>query len=264
MSIAPSAASGESVDRRVGSPSPRPSPRGEGAPECGSRNVRALWGGLPSGDCPPSPRGEGRGEGERVSLIQPNGNPYNVQRPPGALSLVLELRDPAGKVVKDALVVTPVEAFSGTKAMEFVTHVSQPLPWSAEKPQLYRLRVELRRGGTTIERIERNLGFRNIEIRGRQVYVNGKRVKLAGACHHETDPLTGRADTARHAQTDVRLLKEANLNYIRTSHYPPNAELLDGADRLGMYVEVEAPFCWVGGALDNPTNLFATLTPTSA
>ena len=78
------------------------------------------------------------------------------------------------------------------------------------------------------------------------------------------DPLTGRADTARHEETDVRLLKEANLNYIRTSHYPPNAELLDAADRLGMYVEVEAPFCWVGGALDNPTNLSATLTPTSA
>ena len=124
--------------------------------------------------------------------------------------------------------------------------------------------MELRRGGTTLERIERNIGFRNIEIRGRQVYVNGRRVKLAGACHHEFDPLTGRADTARHAETDVRLLKEANLNYIRTSHYPPTAELLDAADRLGMYVEVEAPFCWVGGALDSPTNLFATLTPTSA
>ena len=124
--------------------------------------------------------------------------------------------------------------------------------------------MELRRGSTTLERIERNIGFRNIEVRGRQLYVNGQRVKLAGACHHEIDPLTGRADTARHAETDVRLLKEANLNYIRTSHYPPNAELLDAADRLGMYVEVEAPFCWVGGALDNPTNLFATLTPTSA
>ena len=55
----------------------------------------------------------------------------------------------------------------------------------------------------------------------------------------------------RHAETDVRLLKEANLNLIRTSHYPPTSELLDAADRLGMYVEVVAPFCWVGGALDN-------------
>ena len=70
-------------------------------------------------------------------------------------------------------------------------------------------------------------------------------VKLAGVCRHETDPLTGRADTMRHGEEDVRLLKAANLNYIRTSHYPPTLELVDAADKFGMYLEVEAPFCWV-------------------
>ena len=185
-------------------------------------------------------------------------------RPPELLSLVLNLQDAAGKTVKHSVSAAPIEPFTDAKTIDLVTHVARPLQWSAEKPQLYRLTLELRRGGTTLERIERNIGFRNVEVRGRQVYVNGQRVKLAGACHHEFDPLTGRADTMRHAETDVRLLKEANLNYIRTSHYPPTAELLDAADRLGMYVEAEAPFCWVGGALDNPTNLFAMLTPTSA
>jgi beta-galactosidase len=210
------------------------------------------------------------------------------------LSLVLELRDPAGKTVKVGRAVSGapsqtatagnmgssppsggalgtarptvlvIEPFVGARAVDWMVQVPRPLQWNAEKPQLYRLTIELRRGGRMLERIERNVGFRKIEVRGRQVYVNGRRVKLAGACHHEFDPLTGRAGTARHAETDVRLLKEANLNYIRTSHYPPNAELLDAADRLGMYVEVEAPFCWVGGALDSPTNLAATLTPTSA
>ena len=63
--------------------------------------------------------------------------------------------------------------------------------------------------GVVEARIERNVGFRKIEVRGRQVYVNGQRVKLAGACHHEFDPLSGRANTMRHAETDVRLLKEA-------------------------------------------------------
>lgn len=195
------------------------------------------------------------------------------------LSVVLKLQDPKGKVVKQSLLTSAATGegdgrdvlsyvvtgpFAGTRALDIRTRVAKPLQWSAEKPQLYRLVVELRQGRTTLERIERHIGFRSIEVRGRQVYVNGRRVKLAGACHHEMDPLTGRADTARHAETDVRLLKEANLNYIRTSHYPPNAELLDAADRLGMYVEVEAPFCWVGGALDSPTNLLATLIPTSA
>ena len=114
-----------------------------------------------------------------------------------------------------------------------------------------------------IERIERNVGFRKIEIRDRQLYVNGKRVKLAGACRHEIDPQTGRSNTARHAETDIRLLKEANLNYLRTSHYPPNRELLNAADRLGVYVEVEAPFCWVSQSW-GMGHLKQVLTPTSA
>jgi hypothetical protein len=141
--------------------------------------------------------------------------------------------------------------------------VPNVLAWNAEKPHLYTLRLDLMEGRRLVERIERRIGFRKVEVRGSQLYVNGRRVKLAGACHHETDPLTGRADTARHAETDVRLMKDANLNYIRTSHYPPTEELLQAADRLGMYVEVEAPFCWVGNDND-PAHLRAVLTPTSA
>ncbi len=177
-----------------------------------------------------------------------------VSAPRGALGETRPTSEPLGQPAltsaatgegdrRDALSYVVTGPFAGTRALDIRTRVARPLQWSAEKPQLYRLAVELRQGRTTLERVERNIGFRSIEVRGRQVYVNGRRVKLAGACHHEMDPLTGRADTARHAETDVRLLKEANLNYIRTSHYPPNAELLDAADRLGMYVEVEAPFC---------------------
>jgi len=69
-------------------------------------------------------------------------------------------------------------------------------------------------------------------------------VKLAGINRHEFDTLTGRADTAKYAQIDAELFKEANINYIRTSHYPPTKEFLDACDRIGIYVEVEAPFCW--------------------
>ncbi len=205
--------------------------------------------------------------GERVSspaLASSQNRARGGARPPESLSVLLRLRDPTGKVFKQSLSRLAGSAATETNSVDCVMHVATPLPWSAEKPHLYKLELELRRGACVLERIERRIGFRNIEVRGRQLFVNGKRVKLAGACHHETDPLTGRAATARNSETDVRLLKEANLNYIRTSHYPPNAELLDAADRLGMYVEIEAPFCWVGGALDNPTNLFSTLTPTSA
>lgn len=180
------------------------------------------------------------------------------------LSVAVKLQDGNGKTVKHSTPLTTIETFRGAKAVDVTTQISHPLQWSAEKPNLYHLTVEIRKGGKALERIERDIGFRTVEIRDRQLFVNGKKVKLAGACHHEFDPLTGRANTAVHAAEDVRLLKEANLNLIRTSHYPPTAELLDAADRIGMYVESEAPFCWVGGELDTPTNLTATLAPTSA
>ena len=136
----------------------------------------------------------------------------------GDLELLVQLRDPDGKPTQHSHSRVPIGAFTGTKALDFVTQVARPLQWSAEKPHLYGLTLELRQGGTTLERVERNIGFRTVEIRGSQLYVNGQRIKAAGVCHHEMDPLTGRADTARHAETDVRLLKAANLNWIRTSH----------------------------------------------
>ena len=182
----------------------------------------------------------------------------------GNISVRVTLKDSAGKTIKHSQPEMTIAEFNGTTNIDFVTHVTAPRLWSAEKPNLYRALIELRQGGALLERVERQIGFRKLEIRGRQFYVNGQRVKLTGACHHEFDPLTGRADTMRHAETDVRLMKEANLNYIRTSHYPPPTELLDAADHIGMYVEVEAPFCWVGPALDSLANTSATLTPTSA
>jgi beta-galactosidase len=182
----------------------------------------------------------------------------------GQLSVQVQLQDSSGKTIKHSQPKMALGQFSGITNIDFATHVTAPRLWSAEKPNVYRMVIELRDGGTLLERVERQIGFRKLEIRGRQFYVNGQRVKLTGACHHEFDPLTGRADTMRHAETDVRLMKEANLNYIRTSHYPPPTELLDAADRLGMYVEVEAPFCWVGPALDDRANTSAILTPTSA
>jgi hypothetical protein len=155
---------------------------------------------------------------------------------------------------------------SGERRVVFELPVSNPLLWSAEKPHLYDLLLELRNKERLLERIGRKIGFRVIETHDGQLWVNGKRVKLAGVNRHEIDPLTGRAATARHGEEDARLLREANFNFIRTSHYPPTQEFLDACDRLGVYVECEAPFCWTRGGRgeDDPklTNLF--LTPTAA
>jgi beta-galactosidase len=186
---------------------------------------------------------------------------------PGAqsgLAVAIQLFDARGKPVAHS---TPTVALDplkpGPSRVNIESRVANPLKWNAEQPNLYKLVLALQKDGRTLEQIERHIGFRVIEIKARQLYVNGVRVKLAGVCREEIDPLTERADTMRHAEEDVKLFKSANLNSVRTSVYPPTQEFLEAADRCGLYVELEAPFCWVGRAKDL-TDLNAVLTPTSA
>ena len=193
---------------------------------------------------------------------------FSVDNPDQTVQPKVEARfriyDAKGKEIKHSIPkmeLGPVKPGINTASLK--SSVPNPLKWNAEQPNLYRLEIELDRNGRALERIDRNIGFRKIEIKGRQLYVNGARVKLAGVCRHEIDPLTGRADTMRHAEEDVKLFKSANLNDVRTSHYPPTQEFLDAADRYGLYVESEAPLCWVAPAPDL-SDLKAVLTPTSA
>jgi beta-galactosidase/beta-glucuronidase len=176
-----------------------------------------------------------------------------------AIRVTLENTDPTA--LANYFNELPLESLQPGDSM--IIHVKNPSKWNAEKPHLYRLAVELKQDGKVLERIERNVGFRKIEVRGSKFLVNGVAVKLCGAGRHEIDPLTGRADTMRHGEEDIRLLKAANLNYVRTCHYPANIELIEAADKLGMYVEAEAPFCWVGH-VEGVTHLNEVLTPTSA
>ena len=183
------------------------------------------------------------------------------------LSLRITLTDPRGKAVdlpqrEFALgQISPGEHLESKRIA-----VSDPLKWSAEKPHLYVLKVELCQGRDLLERVNRNVGFRTIEVKDSQLRLNGKRIKLSGVNRHEIDPLTGRAATAIHAQEDARLLREANFNYVRTSHYPPTREFLDACDRLGLYIECEAPYCWTRGGRgeDDPRETKSFLTATAA
>lgn len=124
--------------------------------------------------------------------------------------------------------------------------VIAPLLWDNERPQLYTLKMEVSDGDRIVEVVEKRFGFREVEVRGNEMLVNGRPVKLRGVCHHEMHPLMGRVMNDELQRRDVELYRAANCNFIRTSHYPPCEELLDVCDELGMFVEVEAPVCWVG------------------
>ena len=124
--------------------------------------------------------------------------------------------------------------------------VKNPLKWDAEHPHLYTLNVSLQQSGKSIGQFNCKIGFREIKIIGDQMLVNGKPVKLHGACRHDVNPLLGRSSTAEMDSLDALLYKEANMNFVRTSHYPPSEKFLEFCDRYGIYVECENAICFVG------------------
>lgn len=125
----------------------------------------------------------------------------------------------------------------------------RPVLWDAEHPRMYTLRTELFRDGKRLERIERKTGLRKLERKGNRLFVNGQEIKLRGACRHEITPRAGRALTREWIEKDVALFKEANCNYIRTSHYPPSEYFLELCDEKGIYVEDELALAFIARTL---------------
>ena len=163
--------------------------------------------------------------------------------------LGVRLGEPGGAEVANATV--PFAATAFARAVLPVTlAVPRARVWNAEQPFLYELTLELRGGGRTLQTLVQPFGLRQTEVRGSQLLVDGRPIKLRGTCHHDSDPLLGRAVTPALQRRDVELLREANLNALRTSHYPPLEALLDAADELGVYVEDEASFCWTSATDD--------------
>ena len=107
------------------------------------------------------------------------------------------------------------------------------------------MEAKLESEGTVVETLSKRIGFRQIEIRGNQFYVNGKEIKLRGVNRHDLHLKTGRTIMKEQAEEDVRLLRAANVNFIRTAHYPPREDFLDACDQYGMYVEDEIAVAFV-------------------
>ncbi|WP_241557215.1 glycoside hydrolase family 2 TIM barrel-domain containing protein [Croceibacterium ferulae] len=113
--------------------------------------------------------------------------------------------------------------------------------WSAEAPNLYALLVELLdRDGRVVEATSRRIGFRTVEIADGEVQVNGRRVTIRGVNRHEHDPHTFRIVSEETMRRDIALMKAANVNAVRTSHYPNDPRWYDLADEYGLYLMDEA------------------------
>ena len=119
--------------------------------------------------------------------------------------------------------------------------MNSPRLWSAEKPNLYPFSVELLNDqGTVVEHFDYHLGVKRVECVGEVFKINGKNVKLRGVNRHDHHPRTGRYVDDQTYEQDLRLMKQANINFLRTSHYPDREYLYELCDRWGIYVMDEA------------------------
>ena len=159
----------------------------------------------------------------------------NAGRRRGAVEAVLTID---GKTVRER-----VRAINGgdTVRVSLACIIDKPRLWSAEKPHLYPFSVELLDGrGRLVEHFDYHLGVRRVECVGEVFKVNGRNVKLRGVNRHDHHPVTGRyVDDATYEQ-DIRLMKQANVNFLRTSHDPDREYLYELCDRWGIYVMDEA------------------------
>ena len=119
--------------------------------------------------------------------------------------------------------------------------IPNPAKWSAETPNLYTLVLSLvDKNKKTVETASCKVGFRSIEIKNGQLLVNGNPVRLRGTNRHENEPATGKATSYEYMVKDIQLMKQCNINAVRTCHYPNNTLWYELCDQYGLYVMDEA------------------------
>ncbi len=117
------------------------------------------------------------------------------------------------------------------------TTIKNPYKWDAEHPYLYTLKLALVDStGNAVERAETKIGFRSVEIKDGMMLVNGKQVRLRGVNRHEMDPETGHVMTEERMIEDIKLLKQCNINAVRTCHYPNTERWYELCDEYGIYL----------------------------
>ena len=125
----------------------------------------------------------------------------------------------------------------GESDVHFQTIIDKPRKWSAEQPNLYKVIISLQNeNGEITEYVSCDTGFRRFEIKENVMYINGKRILFNGVNRHEFDCEMGRAINKDIMEKDIKIMKQFNVNALRTSHYPNNPYMYDLCDKYGLYV----------------------------
>lgn len=180
------------------------------------------------------------------------------------LSLGAKLFSTNGKLIKEFT----SDEFNLKKSD--TTHISAQFDcknvglWTAETPNLYNLEISLFEKEKLIQQTQKKVGFREVSIDGEVLKLNGQPIKLRGVDHHDIDPYVGRALTPDLILKDLLMIKKANINFVRTSHYPPHPKMIELCDSLGLYVMCEVPFGYGDEHLKDATYLDILLTRAKA
>jgi len=159
----------------------------------------------------------------------------SVESPVASGTIQAQLLAPNGDIVIDET--TPWSTDESDAEVRFSHTIAYPQLWTAETPQLYTLLVtHLAEDDEFREVMRVPVGFRQIAIRDRQLWVNGVSIKLQGVNRHDDHPDYGYAVPFEAMETDIRLMKQLNVNTVRTSHYPNDSRFYDLCDRYGLYV----------------------------
>jgi len=159
----------------------------------------------------------------------------------GSLRVVGTLFDAQGAEVPGvALSATCAPTVRADDTVTMAVAVTSPRKWSAEDPYLYTLVLTLESAGETIETVSVKVGFRQVELKDEQLHVNGVPILIGGVNRHDFDPDRGKVPTTELMVRDILLMKRHNINAVRTSHYPNDAEWYDLCDRYGIYLFDEA------------------------
>ena len=153
----------------------------------------------------------------------------------GFLSINARLSDPRAKHYR---VRATLEGYGDNSVLPLM--IRRPRLWSSEDPNLYNVQVELLRKGKVVERFRCRTGFRRVEVRGDVFYLNNQAIKLKGVNRHEHHPRMGRTIDEATMRRDLQLMKQGNINMVRTSHYPNTPLFYELCDEYGLYVMDEA------------------------
>ncbi len=153
-----------------------------------------------------------------------------------------QLIDSQGQNV-GAPIVQPIDGRTPARSVRLSQRYANLQLWTAETPALYQMEFRLKRADAVVHSVRQRFGFRTIEVRdpgpgvdNPGVFLNGSQIKFRGICRHSFWPDSGRCLSESLNRADAQLLKQMNVDAVRMTHYPPDAEFLEACDEAGLYV----------------------------